>query len=356
MSTARVEAGDNLAVMPELWRKGVRVDAVVTDPPYGIGFMGKRWDKILPDRATWKWCFRLLKPGGFMLAFSSTRTYHRLACDIEDAGFEVFDQFAWMYGSGFAKVGYIKEYQDEWAGCGGSVKPAWEPIAVVRKPFKGSLLANLRRHGTGALNIDGCRVAGDVPSTTQTPSANAGEIYGADQREKRTFVPHDAGRWPSNVVHDGSPEVLAAFGAYGERGGQLGGQTSADDQRGGNRVYAGGWKSSGNDQRDQRKHNDDGTAARFFYSAKASEADRAGSRHPTVKPIDLIAYYARMVTPPGGTLLDPFAGSGTAIEAGLREGLDVIAIEREPEYVADCQRRIDRITGADTPLLGWGAE
>lgn len=265
------------------------VDSIVTDPPYAFesivkrfgkpdaapnkaekfarhsrGFMGHSWDtgEIAFSAEFWGECYRVLKPGGYALAFAASRNYHKLASALEAAGFEIRDSILWLYGTGFPKS---HKQRGAFEGWGTALKPAHEPIVCARKPLsERTVAANLERHGVGALNIDGARVDGE--------------------------------RFPSNLIHDGSP---AAQGVLGD-------------------------------------------AARYFYSAKASKADRAGSDHPTVKPVDLMAYLCRLVTPPGGHVLDPFAGSGTTGAACIREGFKATLIEREASYVADIQKRLSQ--------------
>lgn len=419
--------GDCLEVM-----KGIpdnSVDSIVTDPPYGLSFMGKKWDYDVPDQAIWEECLRVLKPGGHLLAFAGTRTQHRMAVRIEDAGFEIRDMIAWVYGSGFPKsmdvskaidkidaadasrerklrftewvrstglksseidritgtnMGshyttaasqpavatrehleklrqhfgvdvpeWVEQMVDErtvesenfkrrevlrvvtgmdttiqrpgiplqdssakrdysitapatdaarqWQGWGTALKPALEPITVARKPFKGTVAANVLEWGTGAINIDGCRVA--------TGDDLNGGAYSNTERKNQFFKALDAGageyvqpsgRWPANLIHDGSDEQTELLGA----------------------------------------------AARFFYCAKASNKDRGeGNIHPTVKPTDLMAYLCRLVTPPGGVVLDPFMGSGSTGKAALREGFRFIGIEMDAEYLAIAEARIAHEAG-----------
>jgi DNA modification methylase len=226
----------------------------------------------------------------------------------------------------------------QWAGWGTALKPAWEPICVARKPLIGTVAANVLEHGTGALNIDACRVAsaaGDEPMTWGGNVAmgfanNSTGQYGGKGAEKASV--NTAGRWPANVIHDGSDEVLAAFAAFGES------KSGVAGKRGGKNGYEGGWGEYGEQW---GGYADSGTPARFFYSAKASKADRAGSKHPTVKPLNLMRYLCKLVTPPGGTVLDPFAGSGTTLQAAIEEGFCAIGIEREAEYHADILRRLE---------------
>lgn len=444
--------GDNRDVLRS--QPDCSVDSVVTDPPYALvsivkrfgganaapakgrvysgamaGFMGKQWDTGEVAFATefWAECLRVLKPGGHVVAFSGTRTYHRLACAIEDAGFEIRDQLAWCYGSGFPKshdvakgiakrrddraailavTTFIAEAADRasktrseidaamgtsdmagwwtsrlinrcqcpkleqwaalkallgfgddmdaevarlnarkgevsdeykaapiigehapmalgfgdhrfsvresaireltnddakaWEGWGTALKPAWEPICLARKPLIGTVADNVLEHGTGAINIDGCRVPTNetITATRNVALGSAASgVYGS-ANVPGVYQQKDGGRFPANVLHDGSPEVVAAF---------IDGEESA---------------------------------ARFFYTAKADAHDRAGSKHPTVKPVDLMQWAVRLVTPPGGVTLDPFAGTGTTGEAAFREGMRAILIEREPEYQDDIRRRM----------------
>ena len=399
--------GDCLEVLRAM--PDASVHAIVTDPPYGLAFMGKRWDYDVPSVEVWAECLRVLKPGGHLLAFAGTRTQHRMACRIEDAGFEIRDLIAWVYGSGFPKsldvskaidkmdaadvrtkrqmkfcewmrgtdlnrahatevlraAGVISEngtmaghffaasvdgqpavatrelfevmrphfgcdvpewveqlvdersvesenfkrrevvgrkrtgdpvswYAEsarrdgvvditapatdaarQWSGWGTALKPAMEPITMARKPLSGTVAANVLEHGTGAINVNSCRVEGD--------------------------------RWPSNLLHDGSHEPVSLLS----------------------------------------------DASRFFYTAKATRAEREGVTHPTVKPLDLMAYLCRLVTPPGGIVLDPFMGSGTTIKAAISEGFSAIGIERDPAYFAMAEHRMKQaqigLTFAEEP-------
>jgi DNA modification methylase len=279
------------------------VDAIVTDPPYGLAFMGKRWDYDVPSVEIWAECLRVLKPGGHLLAFAGTRTQHRMAVRIEDAGFEIRDMIAWVYGTGFNKVGYIKDDVGNHVlpGFGGSLKPALEPITMARKPFKGNVAANVLAHGTGAINVDGCRVG-------------------------------TAGRWPSNLIHDGSDEVTQLFPDS---------NSSATPRNRKPRQDRTQWRNGGAQYNNTTEYGDTGSAARFFYTPKASAAERQGVTHPTVKPLDLMAYLCRLITPPNGTILDPFMGSGTTIKAAMSEGFKAIGIERDPDYFAMAQQRLN---------------
>ena len=373
------------------------VHAVVTDPPYGLSFMGKGWDHQVPGVDYWSEVFRVLKPGGHVLAFGGTRTFHRMACAIEDAGFEMRDTMMWLYGTGFPKSHNVGKAIDalimtggsapknmrqrdmgddykphvlagtpgygdgrmsrgadtdrdylsappvssieaaSWQGWGTALKPAWEPIIMARKPLIGTVAKNVMEHGTGAINVDACRVPGikDVPASPRR--APQGSAYGDLSKDLGTgggFDPN-LGRWPANVVHDGSDEVEAAFAEFGEKAsGKPGVQRKAHETH----SMAGRLNITG---KTEAGFGDSGSASRFFYSSKASAADRGDSKHPTVKPISLMRWLVRMVTPPGGIVLDPFAGSGTTGEAAIEEGFIPFLIEREEEYVQDIQRRMD---------------
>ena len=242
----------------------------------------------------------------------------------------------------------------EWQGWGTALKPANEPIVLARKPLIGTVAANVQAHGTGALNIDGCRVAAppgdrDDYGLNGCPAGGfTGETYGDWDAARTPYARPAEGRWPANVIHDGSPEVMAAFAVSG--GARSAGQYNKQAKEGapfGSSAYG-----EDVDGVVTPTYSDTGSAARFFYTAKADKGDRLGSKHPTVKPVDLIAYLCRLVTPPGGTVLDPFAGSGTTAMACLREGFGCVVIEREVEYIADIKARLAHVEGADTPLFG----
>jgi site-specific DNA-methyltransferase (adenine-specific) len=341
LGDATLYAGDCLEVLPNL---GL-VDAVVTDPPYHLvdshsraarqfrpgtpmqrparGFMGKAWDgnDIAFRPETWASVARALRPGGFLLAFGGTRTQHRMVCAIEDAGFVVQDTIAWLYGTGFPKNKAL-------------LKPAFEPICVAYKPG-----------GKRTLQVDECRIEGEP---THGSGASMGGIFG--MKATRLGVPNllnQQGRWPANVIHDGSDEVMEAFAAFGERASGFKNGGAYPREVG---IHRGGQRSDGD-----ACYADTGTAARFFYCAKAGKRDRAGSKHPTVKPIALIRYLVKLVCPPGCTLLDPFAGSGTTGAAALAEGRRVVLIEREAEYVADIRRRLRPGGGVPSISTSFGA-
>ena len=473
------------------------VDAVVTDPPYGLSFMGKKWDYDVPSVEVWAECLRVLKPGGHLLAFAGTRTQHRMAVRIEDAGFEIRDMIAYVYGSGFPKsldvskaidknngevgrllrftewmrttgltskqidaatgtnmgghyltaksqpaiptrrlwaklrplCGQVPDWVDElverieaerevvikrtmtqgggsslqirngerreveanitapatdaakqWDGWGTALKPALEPITVARKPLVGTVAENVLAHGTGGLNVDECRVSGEGWGT-RTNSPETKQVYG-DYAYIKTQA-HDLGRWPANFIHDGSEEVVRLFPVTAPAR-----ANKASDNRSVPFYQAGDSATGGTSGRHDpsNSHNDNGgSAARFFYCAKASKADRdAGCEgmqeresastsnggkagkvmtvgaaslrgepkappksrnpHPTVKPTDLMRYLCRLVTPPNGIVLDPFMGSGSTGKAAALEGFSFIGIEREAEYVEIAQARINHVS------------
>lgn len=362
------------------------VDAVPCDPPYELNFMGKGWDRsgIANDPTFWREVYRVLKPGGHLAAFSASRTYHRMACAIEDAGFEIRDSLMWIYGTGFPKSQNVAKFIDkelgtegrkgavtgksgaerscmagdftggeyheylpgspaaqEFDGFGTALKPAFEPIVLARKPLsEPTVAANVLRWRTGALNIDGCRVGfaeGDTTASAKSAGTGAGrETANVDGSAYGNGLggvvapPHALGRWPANVVTDGSDEVVGLFPTTAS--GSWNGRRNTAKTKNTFGAYA--------SHDEKPREGDSGSAARFFYSAKASKADRAGSKHPTVKPIALMQWLAKLITPPGGTVLDPFAGSGTTGAAAVAEGFAAILCERESEYVADIKRRI----------------
>lgn len=363
--------GDCLLVMRAM--ADASVDAIVTDPPYELGFMGKAWDAsgIANSVDMWREALRVLKPGGHLLAFSGSRTYHRMVCAIEDAGFEVRDQIMWLYGSGFPKSHNLT---GEWKGWGTALKPSHEPIAVARKPFKGTVAANVLAFGTGALNIDGCRVATEESQARPRGSFPHSDDAWGNGRANEVSQSHTAGRWPANLIHDGSDEVVALFpsqaGASAPVRGTEGSAASVGRVTGERDRVAGVF------------HADSGSAARFFYCAKASRTDRNeglassdapavetdatmrdcetadwekrnGNHHPTVKPTDLMAYLVRLVTPPGGLVLDPFMGSGSTGKACMREGMRFTGIDLGADYVeiarARIQHELARVTEANKP-------
>jgi DNA modification methylase len=386
------------------------IDSIVTDPPYELGFMGKSWDAsgVAYDVTVWQECLRVLKPGGHLLSFGGSRTYHRMACAIEDAGFQIRDQIMWVYGSGFPKslnisksiegllttgsanktafknlageqvdrgdwgiakqqfthgqrdtnydetasatrLGKLEPTTDEakeWNGWGTALKPAHEPIVLARKPLDGTVANNVLTHGVGGINIDGCRVGDEVLGGGTMPNlrdvgAMSKEATGIDKLSfgqnprpaTRLENQSHVGRFPANFIHDGSDEVLELFPS---------------------------------DKPNQ-------SAARFFYCAKASKKDRnegldgfaekrpdertttgmgtfdekgvakQANHHPTVKPTDLMRYLCRLVTPPNGTILDPFTGSGSTGKAAVLEGFNFIGVEQSAEYIEIAKARVNSV-------------
>lgn len=349
------------------------VDSIVTDPPYGLAFMGKKWDYDVPSTEIWVECLRVLKPGGHLLAFAGTRTQHRMAVRIEDAGFEIRDMIAWLYGSGFPKSRNIANDMQEpgnaaaWAGWGTALKPALEPITLARKPLSGTVAGNVIAHGTGALNIGDCR----VPAEPMPPNTGSGGLPRRSEDEQRgpgvVSQPHEAGRWPANLIHDGSDEVVSLFPAQA-------GAAAPVLRRHGDKFRNSYGGFAGNDNEGGSSfHGDSGSAARFFYVPKASRSDRnegceglerkpllwssgtqnpgsfqaegtdkrSQNNHPTVKPTALMGYLCRLVTPSGGVVLDPFMGSGSTGKAAMREGFSFIGCELNAEYLAIAKARIE---------------
>lgn len=382
MNRATVIHGDCLYVMTGMGEN--TVDAVVCDPPYGLGFMGKHWDHGVPSKDVWAQCLRVLKPGGHLLAFAGTRTQHRMCCNIEDAGFEIRDMIAWIYGQGFPKShnvalgidkmfghgnrghrvavanrrhpdGTVEPNGDDleayegkceqsrpWSGWGNNLKPAMEPITVARKPFEGTIVSNVLQHGTGAINVDDCRVPNSDAGKQDRSNEKRASVRGESATDFRlTGGPRGGsikGRFPANVIHDGSEEVLGCFPDSPGQQGDLRGHNKS-------RKSPNGAFGEMGPARDCAARDDKGnkSASRFFYCSKADKEDRAGSKHPTVKPLDLMRYLCRLVTPPGGLVLDPFAGSGTTGQAAVEEGFRCLMIEREFEYVSDIRRRMEAL-------------
>ena len=339
----RIINGDCLDVLKEL--EDNSVDSIVTDPPYGLSFMGKRWDYDVPNVDIWKECLRVLKPGGHLLRFAGTRTQHRMAVRIEDAGFEIRDMIAWVYGSGFPKsldvskaidkaAGVEREVLGEtrkgaqtnstgrygawgdgitptapatdaakqWDGWGTALKPALEPITVARKPLIGTVAENVLQHGTGAINVDGGRVEG--------------------------------GRWPANFIHDGSEEAIDLL-KDSARFFYCAKASKRDRDEG----------CEGMEQKSAAECVDrvEGSAGMNSPRAGAGRTSGSHNHHPTVKPTDLMRYLCRLVTPPDGTVLDPFMGSGSTGKAAVLEGFRFIGIEREEEYCEIAERRIEAV-------------
>ena len=361
------------------------------------GFMGQEWDggDIAFRQETWELTLKLLKPGGHLLAFSASRNYHRMAVAIEDAGFEIRDQLMWLYGSGFPKSlnigkgveafnktgktdtvafrqtrmgenykptgqkeyykgrafsagdevidedGIEQEINNEWKGWGTALKPAHEPIVMARKLLSESNnVANVLKHGTGGINIDGCRVKGeDNPVKWTKPR---GGIWKTDLDAKAELVENELGRFPANVMHDGSEEVVSGFPNTGQGGGKPYSYAGREYDNKDTSMF------NGDKPQAPSNYNDMGTAARFFYCPKVSKSERGeNNTHPTVKPQELMKYLCRLVTPKGGTVLDPFMGSGSTGMACKDEGFEFIGIEKEKEYFEIAEKRIQ----AASPLM-----
>tara|TARA_B100001939_G_scaffold222571_1_gene191539 strand:- start:319 stop:1674 length:1356 start_codon:yes stop_codon:yes gene_type:complete len=415
------------------------VDSIVTDPPYGLSFMGKEWDYDVPSVEIWREALRVLKPGGHLLAFSGTRTYHRMVVNIEDAGFEIRDSIVcWLYFSGFPKSHNISKAIDkaagaerevigqrqdillkqgadlrrgkrkiaesfnagspernngfkvvsadvtapatpeakQWDGWGTALKPAHEPVCVARKPLIGTVAENVLEHGTGALNIDGCRV-GDIVQDTSKNGRDADKhkntIY--ESGLKKDFEGKiTVGRWPSNVIMD---EVAGAI--LNEQAPSVGNMMNANRKTTTTGGTGNAWTTSSKNEGDSNGIFDGlGGGSRFFYCPKVSQAERnAGleslkdkekyadfglrnriqdgvitndrtnnaaytskNNHPTVKPISLMRYLAKLVTKEGGIVLDPFMGSGSTGIAACLEGFNFVGIEMDEEYLNIARHRI----------------
>lgn len=387
------------------------VDSVICDPPYGLDFMGKAWDKYTPlDFELWcaKWaaeCLRILKPGGHLLAFGGSRTWHRLAAGIEDAGFEIRDSIAWLYGSGFPKSmdvskaidkaagarrevtgrtktpfkvdaaasrgtslegsvsgDFSKQIDDdgyrytehtapatdaarEWEGWGTALKPAFEPVVVARKPLgEKTVAANVLAHGTGALNIDATRIGTEErTSTIREVGFGANFMDDGWKPSGREYEKTVVGRWPANVILDESQ--AAALDAQAPKTGAA--AKASGKTRTGRHVSDSRAGAFNGTDADAPFYDDEGGASRFFYVAKAPKSERPvvdGTAHPTVKPLALMRWLCRLVTPPGGVVVDPFAGSGTTLEAAYLEGFEAIGVEMTPEYWPLIAARIERVT------------
>lgn len=324
--------GDCLDVLDSLEPNSI--DAIVTDPPYELGFMGKKWDStgIAFNVDVWKKALAAIKPGGHILVFSGSRTYHRMVCAIEDAGFEIRDQIMWVYAQGFPKSLSVG------AGLGTALKPAHEPIALARKPLEGTVENNLKKWGVGALNIELSRVPGEpVPINKLEDWSGFGQLKNPEYTQEM----NTKGRYPANLIHDGSDEVTKLFprakgGAYPAKRGKAVSTTFASGQE-----TEGGFRAMG----------DDGSAARFFYCAKANTKERNDgmgeekNTHPTVKPTELMRYLVRLITPSAGVVLDPFMGSGSTGRAAVIDGYSFIGIDQNEEYVEIAKRRVAAVNG-----------
>ncbi len=341
--------GDALEKLRELAPESVH--ACVTDPPYGISFMGKEWDYDVPSIELWHEIHRVLKPGAHLLSFGGTRTWHRIALNIESAGFEIRDTICWLYGTGFPKSLNVSKAVEKidatlagkWNDWGTALKPAFEPILVVRKLLNGTVSEGVIAHGTGALNVGATRIAydGPVKNTERQDTiekTNPGGWREVKRTPNRPATPTAAGRFPANVIVD---EVAAemldeqslAGGMHSAGKARKAGESDQDG--------VGGLFGVGNHDGNGARFGDTGGASRFFYCAKASRSERGkGNTHPTVKPLKLMSYLVRLVTPPGGTVLDPFAGSGTTLVAAASQGFQYIGIELNPAYAKMAEERI----------------
>ncbi len=377
-------AGDCVELMASLPEQSV--DAIVTDPPYHLtqasrggharnnnpdspngrhrigdkGFMGKVWDggDFAFRVETWRAAWRVLKPGGHLVAFGGTRTFHRMVIAIEDAGFEIRDMGAWLYGNGFPKSENpckCRPHVDSgavdtrgWKLCGicclpfevgTALKPAHEPLCFARKPLIGTVLENLLAHGTGAINVEGCRVPHGEQVEGRWCNGTRPAGFGNVGAEKGGSEPcgqfNEAGRWPGNVMHDGSDDARSVFP-------DAPGQQRAVGPEHGAKPSIHVFGDFGPRHSCQPRVETDSSAARFFYCAKASQADRGeGNTHPTVKPTELMRYLVRLVTPPNGTVLDMFAGSGSTGKACVLEGFHFIGMDLDPAHIEIAQRRIN---------------
>lgn len=389
-----IKHGDSLEVLRDMPDNSV--DSIVTDPPYGLSFMGKKWDYDVPSVELWRECLRVLKPGGHLLSFGGTRTYHRMVVNIEDAGFEIRDQIQWLYGSGFPKsldvskaidkaagaeraitregntkahefsgkfdnaYSSTRERRDapatpdaiKWQGWGTALKPANEPICLARKPLGESTVAkNVLKWGVGGINVDGCRVEfqsdKDFKSATFGAQPKLRDASGkgrnseqhmfqtADNGVNKNVEANSQGRFPANLILD---EVAAEM--LDEQSGPC---KTGDIKQGTLQGFGKGANTYGQGVVEREYKTDTATgASRFFYCAKASKSERGDdNNHPTVKPIKLMRYLCRLITPPGGIVLDPFCGSGSTGVAAIAERMTFIGIEREAEYVEIARRRCD---------------
>ena len=350
--------GDCIEQMQKLKDEEKQIDSVVTDPPYHLtsiverygkegsapakdrdglyqrqarGFMGKEWDggDIAFRTDTWKLAYDLLKPGGYLLAFSASRNYHRMAVAIEDAGFEIRDQIMWIYGSGFPKSLNVGD------GWGTALKPAHEPIVMARKPLEGTNKQNIEKYGTGGINIDGCRIEGD--SDAKIRVRKAGSEFGQnsgwnDHKNVDTIYDPSKGRYPANLMHDGLQEEWARY-FYCPK-------TSSAERNRGLEDFTAKPMAWGNQAKAELKRGNLDFKGNQGDGSKHNKVAMRLNTHPTVKPQELMKYLCRLVTPKGGVVLDPFMGSGSTGMAAKDEGFDFIGIEKEQEYFEIAEARI----------------
>lgn len=364
-------------------------DSVVTDPPYGINFLGKDWDSNTGEEEVYRQCLRVLKPGGHLLAFSAARTYHHLAMAVERSGFEIRDQIMWVYGSGFPKSQDIGRALDkrgisnDYHGYGTNLKPSHEPIVMARKPIKTSIIDNVQEWGTGALNIDACRVAADKTDVFDGGAKASSGVFVQGYEHDGFVEGSPLGRFPANFIHDGSAEVVELFPLAGNGNNkQPYSYAGKEYNNKSNSMF------NGDKPQSPSNYNDTGSAARFFYCAKVSKTERnigcddvnladftnkgngidrvcetcgvpqlkphlcncevkswvrpqkTGNHHPTVKPVALMKYLIQLVTPPNGHVLDPFNGSGSTGMAAVELNMNYTGIELDPNYVAIANKRI----------------
>jgi DNA modification methylase len=302
------------------------IDSIVTDPPYGISFMGKKWDYSVPSVDIWKECYRVLKPGGHLLSFSGSRTYHRMAVNVEDAGFEIRDQIMWVYGSGFPKSHNLK---DEMKGWGTALKPAHEPIVLARKPLeKKTVVDNVLEHGTGAINIDGCRIGDGTGESKLVNYPNIkGNNYNGEYKDTVEYEIIDKGRWPANFIHDGLEEEWSKY-FYCPKASKKDRNEGCEELEEKQTIGGGGTNDPNNDD-----------VCGKYGSVKA----KATNHHPTVKPTDLMRYLCRLVTPKNGVVLDPFMGSGSTGKAAVLEDFSFTGIEISEEYFNIAKTRIESL-------------
>ena len=332
-NTFKIYQGDNREVLKTLPDNSV--DAIVTDPPYELGFMGKGWDKsgIANDVTLWRECLRVLKPGGHLLAFSGSRTYHRMTCAIEDAGFEVRDQMMWVYGSGFPKSLNVGKKIEGWDGWGTALKPAHEPICLAKKPLDGTVADNVLKWGVGALNIDASRVGTEgkdkekhLKEWNRIQSNQQNLFKGLKNNELNNYAKE--GRWPANLIHDGSDEVVELFPNESARFFYCPKASKHDRDEG----------LEGFEEKRESDHIKDDGVGGDNPRNRTNKPRR--NTHPTVKPTELMQYLCRLVTPSNGTVLDLFTGSGSTGKAAVLEGFNFIGCELSADYIAIAQARI----------------